>query len=231
MTDEQPVTASDVALEAPLVDEVKLEADRKAALAALPAGYVKVPTDLVRLAKRNPRRGAVAEVVESLREFGQHRPIVVQRSTGEVIVGNHLLKAAQTLGWQELDAFIVDDNDEVALRRALADNAVGDKATWDEQELADVLKETGAVPGFDQSEVDKLLDKLKPEEDKVEPTYPLVPKLNEKYDYVFVFCQNETDWAWLETRMQLQTEASYKSTAVGKSHVLTVDRLRELIGD
>lgn len=61
----------------------------------------------------------MAEVIESLREFGQHWPVAVQRSTGQVIVGNHLFQAAQRLGWSTIDAFVVEDDDEAALRRAI----------------------------------------------------------------------------------------------------------------
>jgi hypothetical protein len=232
-----PVRASEIET-APQINsgEVLTEADRLEQLHQFPTGTkaadaVTVPIALLRPAKKNPRRGAVAEVIESLREFGQHRPVVVQRSTGQVIVGNHMLKAAKQLGWQEMDALIVDDTDEVAMRRAIADNAVGDKATWDDEELADVMKTIGAVPGMNEADIDKLLSKLAPPPKIEEPTYPLVPRMNEKYDYVVVFCENETDWNWLQTKLQLRREKSYKSEAVATSHVITVERLQEILGD
>jgi hypothetical protein len=215
--------------------EVSLtEAERLERLHQYPTGIssadaVSVPIALLKPAKKNPRRGAVADVIESLREFGQHRPVVVQHSTGQVIVGNHMLKAAKQLGWQEIDALIVDDKDEKAMRRAIADNAVGDKATWDDEELADVMKEIGAVPGMNEADIDKLLSKLAPPPKVEEPTYPLVPRMNEKYDYVVVFCENETDWNWLQTKLELRRERSYKSEAVALSHVITVARLQELL--
>jgi hypothetical protein len=53
--------------------------------------------------------------------------------------------------------------------------------------------------------------------------------LNERYDYVVIFSENETDWAWLETRFQLRREKSYKSEAVATSHVITVSRLQQLL--
>jgi hypothetical protein len=207
------------------------EEERIAALAKLPVGYNvgenAVEIRLLRPARRNPRRGAVAEQIESLREFGQHRAAVITRA-GDVVIGNHMLKAALQLGWKNLDCFLTEDDEETALRRAITDNAVGDKATWDEAELAEVLDEIGAVPGIEQSEIDKLLAKLAPAAEKAEPTYPLVPRLNEHYDYVFVFCENETDWAWLQTTFDLRKEKSYKSSAVAKSHVVSVERLQEL---
>jgi hypothetical protein len=217
--------------------EVSLtEAERLEQLHEYPTGVssadaVSVPIVLLKPAKKNPRRGAVADVIESLREFGQHRPVVVQHSTGQVIVGNHMLKAAKQLGWQEIDALIVDDKDEKAMRRAIADNAVGDKATWDDEELADVMREIGAVPGMNEADIDKLLGKLAPPPKVEEPTYPLVPRMNEKYDYVVIFCENETDWNWLQTKLELRRERSYKSEAVATSHVITVQRLQEILGD
>jgi hypothetical protein len=196
-----------------------------------PYAYYRAPVSMVTLAKRNPRRGAVADAIESLREFGQHRAAVVQQATGEVVIGNHMLKAMHALGWDELDVFLVDDKDEKALRRGLADNAVGDKAGWDDEELAAALKEVGPVPGLDDSDVEKLMKKLEPPEEPKEAVYPLVPRLNEKYDYLVVFAENETDATWLQTRFDLRREKSYKSNAVATSHVITIARLRELLGE
>lgn len=223
-----PIPASEVEPVAPADNGF----DPDAYFADLPDGYnvgdQALRIDAIVPAKRNARRGAIAEVIDSLREFGQHRPVVVRRDTREVIVGNHVLKAAQQIGWSTIDAFVVKDNEDVALRRALADNAVGDKAAWDEEELADILRDTGPVPGFEANEIDKLLARLAPPVEKAEPTYPLTPKLNEKYDYVFIFAENETDWTWLQTIMQVRSEQSYKSKAVAKSHVITVSRFQEL---
>ncbi|CAB4198254.1 ParB/Sulfiredoxin [uncultured Caudovirales phage] len=226
---EEPVKASEVEVEAPEVDGLT-DAERIAALGKFADGYVRVPVGLLRPAKRNARRGAVAEVVESLREFGQHRPVVVQRSTGEVIVGNHLLKAAKMLGWAEIDALIVEDDDKQALRRGIADNAVGDKAGWDKDELAELLDEVGVVPGFDDREVQELLSRLEAEAEQPEPMYPIVARMNEQYDYVVIVAQNATDVAWLETNLELRNEKSYKATQTAKSHVLSVERFQELIG-
>lgn len=244
MTDlAEPIPASEVEPEAPdvgtelsgveeLDEYARLERLRKFGVSKDAADVKMIPTELLALAKRNPRRGAVAAVIESLREFGQHRPCVVQQSTGEVIVGNHLLRATRQLGWPETACLIVGDDDDQALRRGLADNFVGDQAEWDEEELAAVLRDTGAVPGIDELAVQKLLAKLEEDvEEPDDPTYPLMPQLNEKYEIVLVVATNETDWAWLETTLDLRSERSYKSTAIQKAHVVTVERLQELFGE
>ena len=57
---------------------------------------------------RNARKGNVQAIAESLKEFGQHRAIVAQRSTGKIIAGNHTFLAAQTLGWQTVSVHWVE---------------------------------------------------------------------------------------------------------------------------
>jgi hypothetical protein len=193
-------------------------------------GHIHVPIALLTPAKRNPRRGNVREVAESLREFGQHRPVVVQRGSGEIIVGNHLYHAALLLGWGSLDAFVVDDDDKQALRRAVADNAVGDQAGWDKEELASVMQEIGAVPGYGESDIAKLLESLAGKTGLGdEATYPVMAVLNEQYETVLIVAKNAVDWAWLETKLQLRKERSYKSTQVAVCHVLSVGRLQEVL--
>ncbi len=179
----------------------------------------------------NARKGNVAVIVDSLREFGQHRPIVVQKETGRIIAGNHTFFAAQTLGWEEIDVIYVDDDDVTATRRAIADNATGDHARWDERILKDLLESVGEdVPGVDQALLDRLakLDEVPVEET---PIYPIVPKPGEGYSYVVIIADTVVDVAWLETAFDLQKEQSYKSTLVGKSKVLTVERFRSLLGE
>lgn len=235
MTD-APVSAADVEPQSSFEEfkagklTIKTEKQRLQYLKRLKVNaYHRVPVAAVRLATKNPNKGDVASAIEALREFGQHRAAVTQQSNGEVIVGNHMLKAMQALGWKELDIYLVDDEDDKAMRRAISDNAVGRRATWEEAELARILQEIGSVPGFDDSDLEKLLDKLTPEADKDEPTYPLVAKLSEHYDYVVIFAENDPDWLWLQTKFGLRHEKSYKSQEVYFSHVLTVSRVQELL--
>jgi hypothetical protein len=89
---------------------------------------------------RNPRRGNVAAIAESLRRFGQRKPVVARRD-GTVTAGNHLLAAAGELGWTELAAVYVDDNDTMATAYGLADNRTADLGTYDDATLAELLAE------------------------------------------------------------------------------------------
>jgi hypothetical protein len=199
-------------------------------LADVPEGHHRLKMALLKPAERNPRRGQIAAVVESLIEFGQHRDVVVQKATGQVIVGNHLFKAAQTLGWTDIDGFIVDDDDTKALRRAVADNATGDLASWEREELAEVLKEVGPVPGFGQGEFDKLLEDMDRKQNPQAPVFAITARFMEHYSYVVIVSTNETDDAWLSTKFDLRKEGSYKDEQVVTSRVLSVDRARDLLG-
>lgn len=192
---------------------------------------VMVPMEDLQLDPRNARKGNIAAIVESLREFGQHRPIVARRENGQIIIGNHMYKAARTLGWTEVAVVYVDDTEEQAVRRGIADNAVGDKATWNQELLGELLGEVGSVPGFDDKDVSALLKSLQPEQaNENDPIYPIVARPNEEYDYVLIVAKNATDVAYIRTKFDLRKEKSYKSSAVGLSHVVSVERLQELWG-
>jgi ParB-like chromosome segregation protein Spo0J len=93
----------------------------------------------------NPRKGDVEAVKRSYERFGQRKPIVANRD-GTVIAGNHQLKAAQALGWDEIAVVFVDDDDQTAKAFALADNRTADLGTYDDQALADLLAEVAVDP-------------------------------------------------------------------------------------
>lgn len=176
----------------------------------------------------NARKGNIASIVESLREFGQHRPLIVQRSSNRIIAGNHTYKAAESLGWEEINVYFVDDNDTQAIRRSIADNATNDRAKWDDEILKDLMDSVGFdIPGIDEALLNRLA-KLE-EEPEPEPIYPIIAKPGEKYSYVVIFADTIVDVAWLETSFDFQKMASYKSQAVGSSRVLHVSKFRELL--
>lgn len=95
---------------------------------------------------KNPRRGNVEKVAESLKSNGQFKPIVVNRGTktgreNEILAGNHTTKAAKSLGWTKINVNWVDVDEEHARRIVLADNGSTDDATYDEQILAELIEQ------------------------------------------------------------------------------------------
>lgn len=114
----------------------------------------------------NARQGDVGAIVQSLEAHGQYRPIVVQKSTMNVVAGNHTLLAANALGWETIEATIIDVDDDQALRILLVDNRVSDMATYDEAILSDLLQDLAEQDdflegtGFDGDDLEDLLFKL-----------------------------------------------------------------------
>jgi ParB-like chromosome segregation protein Spo0J len=103
-----------------------------------------IPVDALTLHPRNPRQGDVGAISESLAAFGQYAPIVVQKSSGHVIAGNHRLLAARALGWKDIQVVRVDVDDQTAERILVADNRTADLATNDDAALTALLADLAA---------------------------------------------------------------------------------------
>lgn len=128
-----------------------------------------VPIETLRPHPSNPRNGDTDLIVTSLRKHGQYRPIVVRKSTGEILAGNHTYAAAMELGWNVIAATFVDVDDQQALQILLMDNRSADKARYDDGQLAAVLKmldAEGALEGtgYDDDDLAKLLNRVEPPE-------------------------------------------------------------------
>ena len=109
--------------------------------------------------KKNPRKGDIAGIAESLEATGQYRSIIVQKSTGDILAGNHTTKAAISLGWKEIAVTYIDVDDETAKKIVLADNRLNDTASYDVDILTELL---GSIPdvvgtGYTSADVQKML--------------------------------------------------------------------------
>lgn len=105
----------------------------------------KVPLRGLNYYYKNPRRGNVEKVAESLKANGQFKPIVVNVGThtgrsNEILAGNHTTKAARSLGWKKIDVMWVDVPEEHARRIVLADNGSTDDATYDTSILMELIQ-------------------------------------------------------------------------------------------
>lgn len=111
---------------------------------------------------KNPRKGNVRAIAESLSINKQYRPIVVQQKTKKILAGNHTWQAAKTLGWDEISVVFVDVDEESAAKIVLADNRTNDLAEYDNAILIDLLEDldenTGT--GFTQSDVQSVINSL-----------------------------------------------------------------------
>lgn len=104
----------------------------------------------------------------SLAKFGQRSPIVVQRDGMVVRSGNGRLLAAKALGWTEIAATIIDEDNATAAQFAIADNRTAELAEWDKETLALLLdgwdEQTQEAVGFDKADIDAVLADLEPPE-------------------------------------------------------------------
>jgi hypothetical protein len=112
----------------------------------------------------NPRKGDIDKIAESLKVNGQYKPIVVQKSTNFVLVGNHTLKAIKKLGWDFVDAVILDVDDVEAKRIVLADNRTSDGSTYDYMLLNEMLMTLPDLEGtgYDKTALDQLINAVNP---------------------------------------------------------------------
>jgi ParB-like chromosome segregation protein Spo0J len=142
---------------------------------------VRVPVQRLREHPRNPRRGDVEAIKASLLRHGQYVPLTVNRPAMTVLRGSHTLRAARALGWNEVDVYFVDVDDEQATRILLADNRLSDLGGYDVEELAALLgglEGDLAATGYEQADLDRLLDELDdqgPLDDDQVPPLPVSP--------------------------------------------------------
>ena len=81
-------------------------------------------------------------LAESLKKFGQRKPIVISES-GQVVAGNGTLEAAKKLGWLEIQAVRVpaDWSPEMIRAFAIADNRTAELSEFDRVILTEQLVE------------------------------------------------------------------------------------------
>jgi ParB-like chromosome segregation protein Spo0J len=102
----------------------------------------------------------LAAIRDSLRAFGQQKPIVVdQREV--VIAGNGTLEAAKGLGWTEIAIVRTTLDQTQATAFGIADNRTAELAEWDDEVLRSLLDsmddDTRDLLAFDQKELDAML--------------------------------------------------------------------------
>lgn len=109
-------------------------------------------------ARKHDERNLKA-IIDSLKAFGQQKPIVVD-SRGIVIAGNGTLEAARRLGWTEIAVVRTDLDPTQATAFGIADNRTAELAEWDDDVLRSLLdslgQETTSLLAFNDAEIDAL---------------------------------------------------------------------------
>ena len=137
------------------------------------------PMDRIRVSIRNPRTGhAVIEIAKSLAHYGQRKPIVVNRSTGEIEAGTGTYLAASSLGWKTIAAVFVEDDETTALGYAIVDNRLSELSGWDVNTLMEDLDIIG-LENQDEIifDIDSLLGELQQDGDEMPESVGWEPEL------------------------------------------------------
>ena len=106
-------------------------------------------------------RRNLSVIKNSLSQWGQYKPILVQKSTMYILAGNGTHRAAKALGWTEIDCNIIDVDDDQAKAILIMDNRSNELSENDEKNLLDMLqnmdKDMLDLTGYDNNELDKML--------------------------------------------------------------------------
>lgn len=100
-------------------------------------------------------------IMESLKRFGQMKPLVVT-ADGIVIAGNGTLTAAQRLGWGSVEIVRVNLSPEEARAYGIVDNRLNELSDWDTDALMRSIEALSGADGlvdllgFDDPELDEM---------------------------------------------------------------------------
>jgi ParB-like chromosome segregation protein Spo0J len=126
---------------------------------------VRQRIDALRPDPANPRlhnKKQIRQIANSIEVFGFNVPILVD-CDGKVIAGHGRLLACGELGWTEVPTLCLDHLTTAQARAfMIADNRLAEVATWDDQLLAEQLRELSLlgldfkieVTGFEMGEID-----------------------------------------------------------------------------
>lgn len=172
---------------------------------------LRIPVDSVSPFPGNPRQGDVGAIAESLRRFGQQKPIVVQSSTRYIVAGNHLWQAAKALGWSEIAANVEEMDDKTAEAYLIADNRTSELGAYNEDLLGDLLRKIAKEgnlrgTGYDGDDVDDFLRRLEAENaSRIPGEMQFASELLESHNYVVLYFDNELDWNAARTKLSIET--------------------------
>jgi len=110
--------------------------------------------------KRHPEKNRKA-IEDSVKEFGQVENIVVQKRTGIIIAGNERVSVMKKLGYKHVACVMLDVDDPTRKRLAVALNRSGELGVWNDEVLANILKDTKELPGFSERDIDTIMETVK----------------------------------------------------------------------
>ena len=192
----------------------------------------------------NPRNNddAVDAVASSIKNFGFKVPIVVD-SNNEIINGHTRLKAAKKIGLETVPVIVADDLTPEQIKAfRLADNKVGEIATWNDEMLAIELGELDEIE-FDMTEfgfeIEEEKEAIEDEDFDATPSEEPTSKLGDIYQLGRhrLMCGSSIDKKSVKTLVGSNvmdlvfTDPPYGMNAVSKSGVLSKTYGTDIMND
>ena len=152
----------------------------------------------------------IANVAESIRQFGFVQPIVIDRND-VIVIGHCRALAAKKLGMKEVPCVCVDDlTPEQVNALRIVDNK-SNESPWDFDILPDELADID-LSGFD---FDFGLDKKKNKEE-IDGEVEFSEILGEENNYLVLQFKTDIDWLNAQSIFGLETVKSYSTRKDGK---------------
>ena len=152
----------------------------------------------------------IANVAESIEQFGFVQPIVIDRD-GVIVIGHCRALAAEKLGMKEVPCVCVDDlTPEQVNALRIVDNK-SNESPWDFDILPDELADID-LSGFD---FDFGLDKKKNKEE-IDGEVEFSEILGEENNYLVLQFKTDIDWLNAQSIFGLETVKSYSTRKDGK---------------
>lgn len=122
-----------------------------------------VPIESITPYPDNPRRGEQEAITASIRDLGLYAGVVVQRSTGRIVVGNHRRHGLVDLGAQLIPVDFLDVDDTRAAAIVARDNRTSDMGGYDDADLLALLSsepEVLALSGYGDDDLAALVERI-----------------------------------------------------------------------
>lgn len=107
-------------------------------------------------------------IIRSLTIFGQFKPLIVDKNTMQVKIGNGRLMAMRKLGWSQCDCILIDWEDKKGLQ--VIDNRLNELSSWVDSSINKWFKDKGSDWwGIDQEiapKIEKIIKKELKKKDK-----------------------------------------------------------------
>ena len=125
--------------------------------------FVNIKEILVpRVLLKKHSKNQISEICDSIKEFGQYRPILIQRSSNRIICGYGVYLALKKLKHKEVLVKKLDVSDEEADNIRFTDNYSNESSKWNEDKLQYLFMEMPdeliKISGFEIEEVENIFN-------------------------------------------------------------------------